>query len=276
MNIDLDLSKNNIYEKIHFQHKTKSVDHINVVGEFNFLPKWLKENKEVSSISFCDKKKTDQLIFNPFSNEPDYFTCREEKLNYLPEEICLLTNMETLDIGLLKGYGNVQQLPKNIGNLKKLKSLLLGKNQILQLPESIKNCKEITWLSIIDNPLKEFPEVIYELFSLEILNIGSENYNSIEVDLINLNKLKNLNSLSLINCEIREFPLKMENLNNLKALCLNDNLIEDLPNPKLVKESFKKLNLIDLRRNPVYEENFEFSQQWRIQLLEYGITVYFS
>ena len=276
MKIKLDLSQNTINNEEYFQQKANAISHVDVMGELNFLPKWLNENRHVNSISFIDKRKTQQLILNPFSFEPDYFTCREEKLDYLPEEICLLTNMESLDVGRLKGYGKIKQLPQKLGNLDKLKNLLLSKNQIYQLPNSLENCKGIEWLSLDDNPLKEFPKVIYELLNLERLSIGSENHNSIEVDLIHLSRLEKLGSLSLYNCGIKKFPLELGQLSNLYALRLNDNLIRDLPNPELIKKSFKNLNLINLAGNPIYEEKFDSIPKWKNQLTEYGINLYFD
>jgi len=82
--------------------------------------------------------------------------------------------------------------------------------------------------------------------------------------------------LSLINCGIKKFPEGLENLSNLNAILLNDNLIKELPHPKLIKQSLKNLSLIDLRRNPIYEENFEILPKWKNQFSEYGITLYFD
>lgn len=276
MKVKLDLSQNNIYKEENFNNKANEINHIDVISEFNSLPKWLNKNRTVNSISFLDKRKTLQLILNPFNLEPDFFTCRDEGLDYLPEEICLLVNMESLDVGRLKGYGKIKQLPKNIGNLKKLKYLLLAENQINQLPDSIENCKEIEWLSLDDNPLKEFPKVIYELSNLARLSIGSVHQSSVAVDLTQMSRLEKLGSLSLYNSGIIEFPLELGRLSNLYALRLNDNLIRDLPDPERIKSSFKNLNLINLAGNPIYEEKFNSIPKWKNQLKKYGINLIFD
>ncbi len=249
---------------------------VQIKNKLEYIPDWLIDHYQLESLIFRDSKLTDQIILNPFSSEPIFKTLREERLNYIPEEIHLFTNIRTLGMGFSNKDGVLEYLPNKIGNLKKLENLLLSNNQIKNLPESLSECENISWVSLYDNPLVEFPDSIYQLKYLNDLTIGSDHYPSIEVNKTKLIQLQELGSLTLNNCSIKEFPMEFGQLTNLYALDLSSNIITALPKPIEIKTSFPKLNVLRMNGNPIFERDYDFCNKWTIELNNYDIKVYFN
>jgi len=111
-------------------------------------------------------------------------------LTKLPASLCDLEALETLEV-----YDTaLETVPDRIGNLKKLKRLVLGswgKNALETVPESIGDLESLHLLWLANNPLKSLPS-----------RIGN---------------LKKLGILSLYNTQLTEFP---EELFNLPPFCL--------------------------------------------------------
>ncbi len=134
--------------------------------------------------------------------------------NSLPIEIFELVNLKQLNLG----QSNVEQLPKEIGNLinlealsmdlrnlrntlprelfelPNLKFLDLSMSYIENLPTYINSMKKIKELYLCGLSLRSLPVELFELISLEILDI-SENgeIETIHNEIINLNLLKTIN-----------------------------------------------------------------------------------
>ena len=101
---------------------------------------------------------------------------------------------------------NLTELPKEIGNLTNLKSLIIRCNNLLnELPKEIFNLINLEKLRIISNNLETFPDGIEKLINLEKL------YIEINIDINIINKDFNFKSL----------PIKeIGKLNNLKDLSI--------------------------------------------------------
>jgi Leucine-rich repeat (LRR) protein len=85
-------------------------------------------------------------------------------LNELPKEIGQLKNLE-----LLFAYDNrLKSLPKEIGQLKNLKELYLSYNQLTDLPKEIGELKKLEYLNVSRNQLKTLPREIGNLNKLKI------------------------------------------------------------------------------------------------------------
>lgn len=249
---------------------------IQIKNKLEFIPNWLIDHYQLESLTFKDSKLTDQIILKPFSSEPIFHTLKDERLNYIPEEIYLFKNIRTLGVDFLGKDGVIEYLPTKIGNLNKLESLLFSNNKIKNLPDSLSECENISWVSLYDNPLIEFPDSIYHLKHLKDLSIGSDHYPSIEVNKTKLMCLKELGSLSLTNCSIKEFPMEFGQLTNLYALNLGNNVISTLPKPIEIKTAFPKLNMLSMNGNPIFEKDYDFCNKWSIELNNYDINVYFN
>lgn len=278
MNLELNLSNENItIQKVEIINKNLlNANTIQVTSKLEYIPEWLLNHVHIKSLSFKDKKLTDHQILNPFSSGPYLKTCEEERLNYIPEEICLFKNIRILSVDFLIKKGMIEILPSNIGNLRNLENLLFSNHKIKELPESLTECKNISWVSLYNNPFINFPEPIYELESLETLSIGSEFYKSIEVNVTKLLQLKKIGSLSLHNCSIKKFPMEFGKFKNLYALDLSHNNIEQLPIPHEIKRNFPLLNFLRLDSNPIFENDYDFCNNWRMELNKYDINVNFN
>lgn len=257
-------------------NKLANISSIKIKTKLEQIPDWLINNHQIESLSFKDNRLTDQIIFNPFSEEPYFKTVIAERLNYIPEEIHLLKYIRYLKGNFLRKNGLIEYLPNKIGNLKYLESLLFSSNQIKKLPDSLSECQDLSWVSLDDNPLIEFPEQIYQLKSLETLSIGSKTYQSININLVKLNQLTKLGSLSLYNCSIKEFPIELGELSNLYALDLSNNSITTLPEPNMIKTSFPHLNMLRMNDNPIFEQNYDFCNKWVNELNNLDISAYFN
>ena len=94
----------------------------------------------------------------------------------IPEVICNLINLETLDLSVMWAETNyvTSEIPECIGALENLTYLNLSWNQIYgEIPESIGNLTNLTYLNLLSNQLTgEIPESIGNLINLTYLNLG--------------------------------------------------------------------------------------------------------
>ena len=50
---------------------------------------------------------------------------------------------------------NLSSVPSELGNLKKLRELVLDTNQLSTLPESLTQCDKLETISVVENPMEE-------------------------------------------------------------------------------------------------------------------------
>ena len=99
-------------------------------------------------------------------------------ISFLPEDFFpSLASLEWLDLR----NNTLCEIPRNIGEHKKLKTLLLGRNQLKFLPAELGLVKTLTGLNLSDNPLKEPPQTVLmkgifavQVYLLEKLGIYPE------------------------------------------------------------------------------------------------------
>nr|XP_023923533.1 TMV resistance protein N-like [Quercus suber] len=158
------------------------------------------------------------------------------KLMCLPSTICSLKSLESLD---LSWCSNLDNLPKNLGNLKGLKKLGLSRTSIKELPSSIEHLKsleylDLSWCSNLDNLPK---------------NLGS---------------LKALKELDLSGTTIKELPSSIEGMTSLTSLTLfHCNKLACLPNTTCGFKFHGALDLSTCSRFKTLPEN-----PWIIEGLE--------
>jgi Leucine-rich repeat (LRR) protein len=204
----------------------------------------------------------------------------KSKLLDIPSELYKLIKLQDLDISNNK----ITTLSKDIGNLKNLEYLDLSNNSVwseekgyssLSIPIEIKKFKKLRYLNLSDVKLKTLPKEIWELQSLEVLNLGFHD-SSISIpkeigNLINLIhlELKNLSNIELFaeignlvkleylkikDCEkLKYLMVEIGNLENLKHLELEHLNINKLPTEigKLSKlENLQLYGLKNIRELP--------------------------
>ena len=163
---------------------------------------------------------------------------RYNQINYLPEWLGNLTELEILNINI----NNLIELPLSIGKLTNLKELLLWKNELRTLPDTIGFLKNLKKLNLRLNQLENLPSSFGNLSSLVDLNLHD---NKLQYLPESFPMLKNLEILNLSWNNIETLPQSIGNLNNLKTLDLERNELKVLPNSIGSLSSLEYLNLRD-------------------------------
>jgi len=87
----------------------------------------------------------------------------DTQIEEIPKEIGQLHNLQHLDLM----YNQIEEIPKEIGQLHNLQELLLDNNQIEKIPKEIGQLHELQKLSLSDNQIKEIPKEIGQLHNLQ-------------------------------------------------------------------------------------------------------------
>ncbi len=174
---------------------------------------------------------------------------------HLPSQLGTLINLKILEFACLE---NLEDIPTEIGQLKKLEKLIIdngnGCRMNISIPSSIgqlQNLKELKLYGAIDpreigncdttipqSKIKSLPREIANLKSLEVLDLGRNGLQSVPPQIAYLNKLK---ILRLDWNDVQEIPDFISNLTNLQEISINGNhRIVKLPNSL---RNFKKLNV---------------------------------
>jgi len=163
----------------------------------------------------------------------------DRALKHLPPELGLLINLKELNISCLE---ELEDLPVEIGNLKKLEKLIIdngnGCQMNVSIPESIgqlENLKVLRLYGALDarvegnKPrIKNLPKNISNLKSLEELDLG-RNGLKIFPSQLKLSSNSNLKKFNLSFNEIHELPSFIGELKNLVELDVSGNSGIDLP-----------------------------------------------
>ncbi|KAF8039336.1 hypothetical protein BT93_B1771 [Corymbia citriodora subsp. variegata] len=169
------------------------------------------------------------------------FGCR--KLKQFHPSIWKLKSLISLDLSLCH---NLNELPKEVGELQELKKLLLDASGITKIPISIHSLRKLERLSVkychslVEIPLsfgnfsslkeldlnyckslRELPSSLGSLFSLKELDLGYCKLLTKIPD--SIGNLSSLEKLELSHCEsLRELPSSLGSLSSLKELDLGD------------------------------------------------------
>ena len=139
-----------------------------------------------------------------------------KQLTSLPPEIGNLENLEYLDCSGC----SLRNLPKELGKLKKLKSLSFWNNWIGELPAEIGNLENLENLTLENCTLKTLPKEISKLKKLKKLNLSFNHGIRLPDE---IGELENLETLCLSNCNLTKLPNWIGRLKNLKNLLIFDN-----------------------------------------------------
>ena len=167
------------------------------------------------------------------------------ELRQIPKCVRNLTSLEYLNIS----YNLLDDLPEWIGELQKLKVLIIMENQFITLPKVIGEIKNLEELYAHGNQLENLPESIGKLYALKILELYQ---NKIDMFPDAIGNLPNLELLDLHKNNLRILPESVCNLINLKKITLDENQLTSLPESigNLVNLEFLILGNNDLRVLP--------------------------
>lgn len=198
----------------------------------------------------CERFPADQ-VFGSFAQAlktPEKVRCLSPnvegemvKMKRLPPGLGKLVNLEVLSLSCLE---ELEALPEEIGNLKKLRELIIdngnGCSMNISLPRSIGNLENLRMLRLYgaldptdtgdgrtrqrkSNPL---PDTIGNLRRLEVLDIGRNGLAVVPPQLARLTQLK---TLRMDYNRLRVVPAFVGNFKNLKELSLHANRKVSLP-----------------------------------------------
>lgn len=169
-----------------------------------------------------NKDNTSDLTQEDFNKISDFYSIKSD-INEIPKEIGNLFNLEGINLG----SNQIEEIPKELFNLSKLEYLLLGDNQIKEIPKEINSLINLKTLYLNKNQISEIPIELFDLINLKNLNLSCNNLNSIP------NEVSNLTNLTNLNCsynQINEISEEISKLINLVEMYFNGNNIAEIPN----------------------------------------------
>lgn len=156
---------------------------------------------------------------------------KEARINYsyrslekFPEEILDNPKLRELDLSKNK----IKTIPKEINTLVALEKLELSENKLDKLPNEICELKNLKDLRLYENELTELPTNFKQLLTLEILDLSKNKFSVFPKQIYDLKNLSFL-QFSQNPQAASKMTDEIANLKNLKALTLNDNQLENLP-----------------------------------------------
>ncbi|MGK7886914.1 MAG: COR domain-containing protein [Crocosphaera sp.] len=149
----------------------------------------------------------------------------------------------------LSGF-ELRELPSEIGNLTKLKSLILRKwdketrknvgNNLTSLPPEIVQLTSLQQLDLSDNQLSSLPPEIVQLISLQQLDLSDNQLSSLPAE---IGQLTTLQQLNLSRNQLSSLPAEIGQLNSLQQLYLSYNRLSSLPAEIVQLNSLQQLDL---------------------------------
>lgn len=283
-NIEIDFNSKTVIIKANCFPKEQELEQLIVLNEIReiklynqsviSMPSWLDECDELELLTFNDEKGNIQVIEDPIGFYPVFKSAIENKYDYISQNILELQNIREISYWFIPTNSFLKSLPSSIGDLSNLICLELAEQSIESIPSSLANCQYLETLNLHGNPIKKIPNEIFKLENLRYLSIGS---NKVKIEIDDINKFGNfeqLHSLSLKNCGLKTFPTSIENLNDLVSISLEDNEIHELPSVDEITNAFPNLEVINLRGNLLYDQNYDKYVEWLNDIRRTNILIY--
>lgn len=158
--------------------------------------------------------------------------CREDRaasirLKHLvgktpPDELWTLTHLKELWLT----WGAIETIPKEIGRLKELESLLIVSKQLQRLPDEIVSLSRLLFLELTDSQVAELPEDFSRLGSLRTVIL---HHNQLQKLPDSFGKMNRLEIAEIDLNQIERLPEDLSGLSNLRVLTLSKNQLSVLP-----------------------------------------------
>ena len=200
--------------------------------------------------------------------------CREDKASSIhlkhlvgntpPDELWTLTHLKDLWLR----WDALENLPKEIGQLKELENLLIVSNQLQRLPDEIVSLSRLRHLELTDSQVTELPENLGRLGALRVIILHKNQLqklpdsfgqmNRLEIAEIDLNQIErlpedlsgltNLRVLGLGDSELSALPQSIGELTAMEELYFGANQLSGLPDEI---GNLERLETLDLVRNQI-------------------------
>ncbi|HEY9058981.1 MAG TPA: S-layer homology domain-containing protein [Pseudobacteroides sp.] len=267
-----DLNQNLVLANSIDYTKLQNLEKLEILNNgFEELPKGIETLKNLVSIdlSYNNLKSLPSYFETSFPNLQD-ISLKSCKLESFPDVISKLTNLYTLDLG----SNDLKEIPKDKGlaALKNLKWLDLSKCELATFPEDILKLNNLNYLYLSHNKIKSLPsnmDAIWNLWSLDISNNEFERFPEEVLNLYTLKglslnenvnikevpggaegigKLKQISSIGLSNCGLKQVPDFSANT-NLYMINLSSNNILKIPDDFNLPS--KTINYVDFSNNNI-------------------------
>nr|GMD65230.1 putative disease resistance protein RGA3 [Ipomoea batatas] len=168
-----------------------------------------------------------------------YIDLSWSKIVELPDSICSLDNLQTLN---LQECECLSRLPEGIGNLHKLRKIDLRRSKVEELPDSICSLDSLQTLNLQGcECLSRLPEGIGNLNKLRKIDLSRSKVEELPDSICSLG---NLETLDLERCEcLSRLPEGIGNLRKLHRIDLSWSKVEELPHSICSLDNLEYLNL---------------------------------
>ncbi|KAL2089290.1 hypothetical protein ACEWY4_013978 [Coilia grayii] len=147
---------------------------------------------------------------------------------------------------LVLSYNRVKSVPEELGNCENLEKLELAMNWDLdELPAQLSKLRRLQHLDLSMNQFTEIPECVLNLPSLQWLDMGSNLLQNLPHD---IHRMENLQTLWLQRNELETLPDNISHMHNLDTLVLSSNRLRDIPS---LMEDMHNLRFVNFRDNPL-------------------------
>lgn len=168
----------------------------------------------------------------------EFINDRNDELPALLDALGSFTNLIRLDLPSAK----LEQLPKGIGKLKKLRYAYFQNNHLKTLPKELFECTNLVNLDLSNNQLQSIPAEIQQLTKLETLVLNHNKLQSLPEE---IGMLPNLRVLELDQNRLETIPITLGQAHKLKNLHIRSNQLKQLPTSICQLNSLVELDLED-------------------------------
>ncbi|CAI4233307.1 unnamed protein product [Auanema sp. JU1783] len=164
------------------------------------------------------------------------------QIEEIPKNLFRLTKLRFLDLS----DNDIKAIPSDISHLQNLVELRLRNNAISDIPEQLAQCRSLMVFDLSSNPITRLPEAISQCTSLTYLGLNDVSLTQLPVDIGNL---VNLRSLEARENHIKAIPPSITDLSKLQMLDLGENEFESLPvnigNMESLRELYIDMNDVE-------------------------------
>ncbi|MCL8266988.1 leucine-rich repeat domain-containing protein [Leptospira weilii] len=242
----------------------KNLEELNLGGNFiTGISNLTRAFAQIEELGLYENRLTSLEGIRNFPNLKQLLVWRNE-LETIPVEIADLKKLIRIDLT----KNRISNLPDLGMELESVKELSLGGNRISKLPEFLVRFPNLSSLSLGDNQLEELSDLFGNFKKLEYLSFSNNALASLPVSIA---QLESLNDLSLKNNKFGEIPEILKKLKKLKELWMNDNQISELP--EFLSE-MKALRELKIGNNPIAQNQEEVKN--KMAQINSRITLNFS
>ena len=166
-----------------------------------------------------------------------HFDISENDLTELPLDICLLTDLETLNCS----HNHLQEVPELFEQLKEMNELDLSFNLLKRLPQVVYKFRALSRLNCEHNAIEHIDTALLNLQRLKFFVFDHNQLDS--VDTIDFGQMKKLEYIHMAHNQLVKFPRGLHLLHHLKNVDLSHNRLKTVPVDLLLVHTLDVLNL---------------------------------